>query len=159
MTLRLEVDVVATAADGLPTAARLQQAADAAFAVAARSERPFEDTRIVGVRIVDAAESAALNEQWRQKAYATNVLAFPAAPPVVHLDDEPASGGDLVICAPVVLREAAEQGKTPAAHCLHMLVHGCLHLLGYDHLSNDDAELMEALERQALAALDIADPY
>jgi probable rRNA maturation factor len=67
--------------------------------------------------------------------------------------------GDIVVCAPVVQREAAEQGKAPAAHWAHMLVHGSLHLLGYDHLDDNDAESMETLEKQILAEWDIDDPY
>ena len=108
------------------------------------------------IRLVDAAESQTLNNQYRHKDYPTNVLSFPAdLPPELNIP----LLGDLVICVPVVNREAAEQGKLPEAHWAHMVIHGCLHLLGHDHIDDDDAEVMEQLERQLLAELGIADPY
>jgi probable rRNA maturation factor len=103
------------------------------------------------VRIVDEAESAALNERYAHKKGATNVLAFPGG--------EPTALGDLVICAAVVAREAAEQGKARKSHWAHMVIHGCLHLRGYDHMNAADASVMEARERELLAELGIADPY
>lgn len=110
----------------------------------------------VAIRIVDADEGQALNLQYRGRDYATNVLSFPAdLPPGVNLP----LIGDLVICAPVVAREAAEQGKKPTDHWAHMTVHGTLHLLGYDHMEDAEAEAMEALETRILAGLGIADPY
>ena len=108
------------------------------------------------IRLVDAAESQTLNSQYRHKDSATNVLSFPAdLPPELNIP----LLGDLVICVPVVNREAAEQGKLAEAHWAHMVIHGCLHLLGHDHIDDDDAEVMEQLERQLLAELGIADPY
>ncbi len=108
------------------------------------------------IRLVDAAESQTLNSQYRHKDSPTNVLSFPAdLPPELNIP----LLGDLVICVPVVNREAAEQGKTPEAHWAHMVIHGCLHLLGHDHIDDDEAEAMEQLERQLLAELDMADPY
>ena len=108
------------------------------------------------IRIVDAREGRALNRDYRGKDYATNVLSFPAElPPGVDLP----LIGDLAICAPVVLREAAEQGKSLKNHILHLSVHGALHLLGYDHVRDDEAEEMEALERAILKGLNVPDPY
>lgn len=109
------------------------------------------------IRLVDEAEGRELNHTWRQKDYATNVLSFPADVPDDLLDIPLL--GDLVICVPVVEREAAEQGKALQAHWAHLVIHGCLHLLGYDHLDDDEAEEMESLERQLLAELGHPDPY
>ncbi|MBT1120571.1 rRNA maturation RNase YbeY [Pseudomonas nitrititolerans] len=109
------------------------------------------------IRLVDEAEGRELNRTWRQKDYATNVLSFPADVPD-ELLDVPLLG-DLVICVPVVAREAAEQGKPLMAHWAHLVIHGCLHLLGYDHTEDAEAEEMEDLERQLLAELGHPDPY
>lgn len=110
----------------------------------------------LGVRIVNERESAALNARYRHKRKSTNVLAFPFEPPPGVASTVL---GDLVICAPVVTREAAQQGKPVAAHYAHLTVHGALHLLGWDHEDDAEAEAMEAREREILAALGIADPY
>jgi probable rRNA maturation factor len=108
------------------------------------------------VRIVDEAESAELNETYRHKNGPTNVLSFPfEAPPQVELN----LIGDLVVCAPVVQREAKEQGKQEPAHWAHMVVHGTLHLLGYDHLQQDEAEAMERRETSIMEALGFENPY
>jgi probable rRNA maturation factor len=109
---------------------------------------------VVGIRVVGSREGRALNERWRRRGYATNVLSFPAAPEFSgrHL-------GDIVVCAPVVAREAREQGKELAAHWAHMVVHGTLHLLGFDHVRATDARRMEGRERALLARLGFADPY
>ena len=110
----------------------------------------------LAIRIVDEREGQALNRHYRGKDYATNVLSFPAElPEGVKLP----LLGDLVICAPVVAREAAEQGKPVAAHYAHLTVHGVLHLLGWDHEHDKDAEAMEQLEREILAELGLPDPY
>ncbi len=109
------------------------------------------------IRLVDEAEGRELNRTWRQKDYATNVLSFPADVPDELLDIPLL--GDLVICVPVVAREAAEQGKPLMAHWAHLVIHGCLHLLGYDHTEDAEAEEMEDLERQLLAELGHPDPY
>ena len=110
----------------------------------------------LAIRIVDEREGQALNRHYRGKDYATNVLSFPAElPEGVKLP----LLGDLVICAPVVAREAAEQGKPVAAHYAHLTVHGVLHLLGWDHEDAREAECMEQLEREILAGLGIDDPY
>ena len=110
----------------------------------------------LAIRIVDTQEGRTLNREYRSKDYATNVLSFPVElPPGVRLP----LIGDLAICAPVVTREAAEQGKPARNHWAHMTVHGVLHLLGYDHIEDAEAEAMEALETRILAGLGIADPY
>ncbi|OEC33259.1 probable rRNA maturation factor [Pseudomonas cuatrocienegasensis] len=109
------------------------------------------------IRLVDEAEGRELNHTYRERDYATNVLSFPADVPDEMLDIPLL--GDLVICVPVVEREAGEQGKALDAHWAHLVVHGCLHLLGYDHIDDDEAEEMEALERALLAELGHPDPY
>ncbi|WP_054892825.1 MULTISPECIES: rRNA maturation RNase YbeY [unclassified Pseudomonas] len=109
------------------------------------------------IRLVDEAEGRELNNTYRHKDYATNVLSFPADVPDELLDIPLL--GDLVICVPVVEREASEQGKALEAHWAHLVIHGCLHLLGYDHIDDDEAEEMEALERELLAELGHPDPY
>ena len=114
----------------------------------------------LAIRIVDAKEGRALNHHYRGKDYATNVLSFPA-----ELPEGLPKGvklpllGDLVICAPVVAREAKEQGKPLAAHYAHLTVHGALHLLGWDHEDDKEADAMEQLEREILADLGLPDPY
>jgi probable rRNA maturation factor len=110
----------------------------------------------VCIRIVGAREALALNRRYRDRDYATNVLSFPAELPAGCAC---ALLGDLAICAPVVAREAREQGKTPRSHYAHMTVHGILHLLGYDHQDEPSASRMETLETQILASFGIADPY
>lgn len=109
------------------------------------------------IRIVDEAEGAELNLTYRGKRGPTNVLSFPFEPPP-GIDDLELIG-DLVICAPVVEREAIEQGKALAAHWAHMVVHGTLHLLGYDHLTEGQATEMEALETDILLGLGFSAPY
>lgn len=119
-----------------------------------------KDAEVV-IRLVDEDESAALNEAYRQKKGPTNVLSFPFESPS-GLPDGALSEetlGDLVICAPVVLREAEEQGKQAAAHWAHMVIHGCLHLQGYDHINDDDAHVMELLEIKLLNSIGIKNPY
>ncbi|MBJ8502065.1 MULTISPECIES: rRNA maturation RNase YbeY [Acinetobacter] len=115
----------------------------------------------IGVACVDLDESQQLNLQYREKDKPTNVLSFPSDIPeevLPMLDGLPL--GDLVICIPVVLQEALEQKKTAQNHFAHLLVHGVLHLLGYDHeTSDEDAEEMEGLEIEILAKLNISNPY
>ena len=114
----------------------------------------------LAIRIVDVDEGRALNRHYRGKDYATNVLSFPAErPPGLPKNARFPLLGDLVICAPVVAKEAASQNKPLAAHYAHLTVHGCLHLLGWDHEDDADAHAMEQLEREILAGLGIADPY
>lgn len=109
------------------------------------------------IRLVDEAEGRELNHTWRHKDYATNVLSFPADVPDDMLDIPLL--GDLVICVQVVEREAREQDKLLEAHWAHLVIHGCLHLLGYDHIDDEEADEMEALERTLLAELGHPDPY
>ena len=132
----------AVPAAGIPSAASLR-----AWAETARGQKKGEIT----IRIVDADEGRALNRDWRGKDYATNVLSFPF--------EEPGYLGDIVICAEVVAREAVEQRKTPRAHWAHLVVHGVLHLMGHDHIADDEAEKMEALERKLLSRIGFSDPY
>lgn len=114
----------------------------------------------LAIRIVDAKEGRSLNRHYRGKDYATNVLSFPAEiPEGLPKGVKFPLLGDLVICAPVVAREAAEQGKPLAAHYAHLTVHGVLHLLGWDHEDEREADAMEQLEREILAELGIGDPY
>jgi probable rRNA maturation factor len=114
----------------------------------------------LAIRMVDEAEGRALNRHYRGKDYATNVLSFPA-----ELPEGLPKGmkfpllGDLVICAPVVAREAKEQNKPLLAHYAHLTVHGVLHLLGWDHMDDKEAVAMEQLEREILAELGVDDPY
>ncbi len=113
----------------------------------------------VTLRIVDEPESAELNLRYRGTSGSTNVLSFPAEAFAGDSPDEMLPLGDLVVCAPVLAREAVEQRKPLAAHWAHIVIHGGLHLLGYDHMTEAEAEVMERRERQLLAALGIADPY
>ena len=122
------------------------------------------DSRIreadLALRLVDEEEGRAFNRHYRGRDYATNVLSFPAErPPGLPENAHFPLLGDLVICAPVVAREAAEQGKPLAAHYAHLTVHGCLHLLGWDHENDADAQAMEQLEREILAGMGLPDPY
>lgn len=115
---------------------------------------------VVGIRIIDELESVQLNNQYRHKDYATNVLSFTNDLPSHILDTlEEIPLGDLAICAPVVEREASEQNKTLQAHWAHMVIHGVLHLRGFDHEDENEAEAMESLECAILARLNLADPY
>ena len=136
---------------GLPAATSFRRWVEAALRGAKR-RKPAE----LAIRIVGADEGRALNRDYRGKDYATNVLSFPVElPPGVALP----LIGDLAICAPVVQREAAEQGKAVRDHWAHLTIHGVLHLLGHDHVDERDATVMEALETRVLAGLGIADPY
>ena len=126
----------------LPTPAQFRLWAKAALRV---------DTEVT-IRIVDDAEGRALNRDYRHKDYATNVLTFP-------LTEEPHLMGDIIICAPVVEKEAKEQNKDLLAHYAHLTVHGILHLHGYDHETDAQAELMEGLETAIVTKLGYASPY
>ena len=125
----------------------------ASTALKGRTE--FEEPELT-IRLTDEEESQALNSEYRGKDKPTNVLSFPfEMPPGIPLE----LLGDLIICVGVVEQEAQEQAKTTEAHWAHMVIHGCLHLLGYDHIKDDEAEEMEALERDLLASLGYPDPY
>ncbi len=136
-------------ASNLPDEQQIQGWVDAAL------QNHPSDTEIV-VRIVDEQESAELNQQYRHKSGPTNILSFPVdLPEGIELD----LLGDLVICAPVLEKEAIEQQKVLADHWAHIIIHGVLHLLGYDHIEDDEAELMESKEISILNTLKIANPY
>ncbi|NHO65038.1 rRNA maturation RNase YbeY [Aestuariicella hydrocarbonica] len=143
----------------LPSEAQLQQWTLAALTQVSRHGTPQKaigEQAELSIRIVDREESQQLNHQYRQKDKPTNVLSFPAdLPAELNLP----LLGDLVICAPVVTEEASEQNKTLNAHWAHMLVHGTLHLLGYDHINDSDAEIMEQLETDILRELGFPPPY
>ncbi|MCC1496533.1 rRNA maturation RNase YbeY [Alcanivorax sp. 1008] len=118
----------------------------------------------IAIRIIDESESQSLNHDYRGKDYPTNVLSFPFEPPEGMPEEmraELGEGiiGDIAICAPVVAREAQEQGKASEAHWAHMVVHGVLHLLGHDHVDDAGADIMEALEVRVLSELGYANPY
>lgn len=147
----IELDLQnACSAGGLPAAEDFQRWCEIAL-------RARQGDSELTIRLVDEAEGQELNRTWRGKDYPTNVLSFPADVPDEFLDIPLL--GDMVICAQVVAREAAEQGKAPMAHWAHLVIHGCLHLLGYDHIEDAEAEEMEALERVLLAELGYPDPY
>jgi probable rRNA maturation factor len=128
------------------------------FAEWIRAALPSDAHGEIAVRIVDEVESATLNERYRGRKGATNVLAFESDPAVAGLDPLPPIG-DLVICAAVVEREARDQNKPIGAHWAHIVVHGALHLIGYDHDSDRAAHEMENKEREVLARLGYPDPY
>lgn len=134
-----------------PRRERVRRWASAAIAMLAT---PAGDYRLT-VRFVDLEEGAALNRGFRGKNGATNVLTFPYADAAITDSVE----ADIVVCLPVVEREAVEQGKDAMTHCAHLVVHGVLHAAGLDHDTDDDARAMEALEVQALMRFAIADPY
>ncbi|CAI3802614.1 rRNA maturation RNase YbeY [Rheinheimera sp. MM224] len=149
MSITLDLQL-ASEAQNLPTEAQFQQWLEAAIL-------PFQEIAEVTVRIVDEEESQQLNFDYREKDKPTNVLSFPfELPPGV---EELPLLGDLVICAQVVAAEAQEQGKELHHHWAHMVVHGCLHLLGFDHINDEDAEQMEAEEILILQQLGIKNPY
>lgn len=175
LNLWLEVEdslVAAPLADGgLPSEADFQHWAEAVLVLLRERAVALDDDGLsaavhagaaleLAIRLVGDAESRALNHDYRGKDKPTNVLSFPAELPEVvlaGLDERPL--GDLVICAPVVAREADEQGKALAAHWAHMTVHGMLHLLGHDHIEAADAAVMEPLEIAILARLGWDNPY
>jgi probable rRNA maturation factor len=148
MALRIDIQVAVRGTD-LPAQDQLRQWARRAWLDAeARAE--------VVLRLASEAESRRLNDEFRGQDRPTNVLSFPYEPlPELGLHHV----GDIVLCAPVVTREAAEQGKPEPAHWAHMVVHGMLHLQGYDHIEPADAVEMESLEAEILNELGFADPY
>ena len=144
----LEIQI-ATEATDYPDLQQFQQWVDATPA-----GREYEAEIVI--RLVDEAESAELNQQYRNKLGPTNILSFPfEAPEGMELD----LLGDLVICAPLIAQEARQQNKQAGHHWAHITVHGVLHLLGYDHIEDQDAEQMETLEIEILSKLNIANPY
>ena len=158
--LHLDVQAVVKRV-GVPTNKKLQAWAQAAYLVhhAAHGGRRKQTVMPVQVslKLVGSAESRRLNLQWRDQDHATNVLSFPAGE---QFEFEPVpSLGDLAICVPVVTREAKQQGITQEAHWAHLIIHGVLHLLGYDHEKVRDAAVMEACEVALLEQLGFANPY
>lgn len=145
-------------AGGWPAADMLEalalRAVEAAADGAGRKVRPGST---VSLLFTDDARIRALNAQWRGKDKATNVLSFPSAAPATAV--QPAQLGDIVLAYDTVAREAETEGKPFEHHLTHLIVHGFLHLLGYDHETAEEAEAMEALERKVLQGLAIADPY
>jgi probable rRNA maturation factor len=145
MGVRPQVDIqIASRLTGIPTPAQFRRWICAAL------EQPATLT----LRVVNAAEGRNLNSAFRGKDYATNVLTF-----VYHEPGSPMLMGDLVLCAPVVAREAREQGKHLIDHYAHLTIHGALHLSGMDHEKPRDAKKMEAREVELLAQLGVANPY
>jgi len=153
------VDVqVAAGLSDVPDVSEIQKWLDKAIShVGTDATRDFE----VSVRIVAEEEGRALNRQFRERDNATNVLSFPLldASSATLPRELPLALGDIVICGPVVVREACEQGKKNDDHWAHMLVHGALHLFGYDHQSDEQSAVMESLEARILAAGGVGDPY
>jgi probable rRNA maturation factor len=146
---------VATDAPALPPADDFQR-----WALAALQEAGFQSAAEITVRVVDADESQALNRDYRHQDKPTNVLSFPNELPDFLREQLPALPlGDLVICAPVMAQEAAQHGKREADYWAHLTVHGVLHLLGFDHIEDAEAEIMEGHEVAILRALGMADPY
>ena len=160
---------IATSDEDVPEGVDLSQWADAALSASQRlracvgQDEPRLPTGCMTIRLVGRSESQHLNETFRRKSGPTNVLAFPGYvgenSTLVEMPDADNELGDLVICLPVVYREAAEQGKTPLAHLAHLVVHGTLHLAGYDHEDDESAEQMEGLETEVMKHLGFADPY
>ncbi|HDP88812.1 MAG TPA: rRNA maturation RNase YbeY [Thioalkalivibrio sp.] len=149
---RLAVEMQHAAEGVRPADADLARWAEAAW-------RGTGDAEVV-IRLVEADESQALNRDYRGKDRPTNVLSFPfEAPPGVPAEDLGGYLGDLVICTPVVRAEALEQGKSEESHWAHMVVHGMLHLQGFDHIDTAEAEEMETIEKEILFRLGYSDPY
>ncbi|WP_034913343.1 MULTISPECIES: rRNA maturation RNase YbeY [Erwinia] len=145
----LDLQLACDSAEGLPPEADFQRWLEAVLP-------QFQAESEVTIRVVDEAESHTLNHTYRGKDKPTNVLSFPfEAPPGIELP----LLGDLIICRQVVEKEAVEQDKPLLAHWAHMVIHGSLHLLGYDHIDDDEAEEMESIETEIMLALGYDDPY
>lgn len=149
MTIVLDLQIAVKNEKDLPTYEDILLWLDSTLA-------KFKPQAEVTVRVVDEPESQELNHDYRGKDKPTNVLSFPfEAPPGIDID----LLGDLVICKQVVEREAIEQNKPLISHWAHMVVHGCLHLLGYDHIEDQEAEEMESLETEIMKSMGYSDPY
>ncbi len=151
------VDIqIETTAKNLPTAADIEQWCRCALQPPYAASNDDEDPLEMTVRIVDEDESAELNSDYRGKSGPTNVLSFPfESPPEVTIN----LLGDLVICAPVVEREAQQQNKSAQAHWAHMVIHGTLHLQGFDHIEDEEATIMEDIETRIIQGLGFPPPY
>ncbi|GAA5109402.1 rRNA maturation RNase YbeY [Orbus sasakiae] len=145
----LDLQIVSENHENLPTEAQINQWLNVILP-------PFMPNAELTIRIVDQAESQQLNHTYRQKNKPTNVLSFPFESPV---EMETPLLGDLIICKQIIEQEAQEQHKSLTSHWAHMIVHGCLHLLGYDHIDDDEAEEMEGLEIEIMAELGFSNPY
>ncbi|MDN3696617.1 rRNA maturation RNase YbeY [Vibrio cortegadensis] len=149
MSIELDLQLAVENESGLPSENDIQGWLD-------KTITQFQPQAELTVRIVDEQESHQLNYDYRGKDKPTNVLSFPfEAPPGIEID----LLGDLIICRQVVEKEAEEQSKPLLAHWAHMVVHGSLHLLGYDHIENDEAEEMESLETEIMQSMGYDDPY
>ncbi|MEZ8797154.1 rRNA maturation RNase YbeY [Vibrio cyclitrophicus 1F53] len=149
MSIELDLQLAVENEQGLPTKQDIQLWLN-------KTIPQFQENAELTVRIVDTQESHQLNHEYRGKDKPTNVLSFPfEAPPGIELD----LLGDLIICRQVVEKEAEEQNKPLLAHWAHMVVHGSLHLLGYDHIEDDEAEEMESLETEIMQTMGFEDPY
>ncbi|MBY7661522.1 rRNA maturation RNase YbeY [Vibrio atlanticus] len=149
MSIELDLQLAVENEQGLPTEQDIQLWLN-------KTIPQFQENAELTVRIVETQESHQLNHEYRGKDKPTNVLSFPfEAPPGIELD----LLGDLIICRQVVEKEAEEQNKPLLAHWAHMVVHGSLHLLGYDHIEDDEAEEMESLETEIMQTMGFEDPY
>ncbi|WP_047045009.1 rRNA maturation RNase YbeY [Vibrio mexicanus] len=149
MAIELDLQLAVEDNNGLPIESDMQRWLDVTIS-------KFQPQAELTVRIVDTEESHQLNHEYRGKDKPTNVLSFPfEAPPGMEID----LLGDLIICRQVVEQEAQDQSKPVIAHWAHMVVHGSLHLLGYDHIDDDEAEEMESLETEIMQELGFEDPY
>jgi probable rRNA maturation factor len=158
LTLEVQYGVPRT---GIPTTKRLRTWAQAAYEVhhaAHGGSRRRVPPVQVSLRLVGTAESRKLNRDWRDEDHATNVLSFPAGETLERVNNIP-SLGDLAICVPLMKREARQQDKTLQSHWAHLMIHGTLHLLGYDHEVERDAQVMEAAEIAIMDGFGFADPY
>ena len=147
MTVNIDIQY-ATTKTGVPGPVKLRKWARLGLA-------DVRDEAVMTIRIVSKKESAALNKAWRGMNKATNVLSFPAGDNPLM----PELLGDIVLCADVIADEAGQQDKRPDAHWAHMVIHGILHLAGYDHIKPRDAKKMEAIEISKLASLSFPNPY
>jgi probable rRNA maturation factor len=148
-TFILDLQIASEQQDNLPTEQQIMQWLEVILP-------QFVDNAEVTIRIVDKEESQYLNHTYRNKDKPTNVLSFPFVSPI---EIEVPLLGDLVICKQVVEAEASEQQKSLTSHWAHMIVHGCLHLLGYDHILDEEAEEMENIEIEIMAQLGFDNPY
>ncbi len=147
MTIKIDIQY-ATGSEDVPDPKKIRKWARVGLG-------EIRDEAALTIRIVDEKESAALNKAWRRKHKSTNVLSFPAGENPLM----PELLGDIVLCVQVISREASEQKKHPDAHWAHMIIHGILHLAGYDHINDRDAKIMESIEIQKLNTLKFPNPY
>ncbi len=148
MSINLDIQNV-SGSDNLPDNESITKWAGLAL------DKQHQDAEIT-LRVVDINEGQTLNKEWRKKDSATNVLSFPVGEPIEHA---PNLLGDIVVCAPIVEKEAKEQGKSIEAHWAHLIIHGILHLQGYDHESDEEASVMETKEIKILKKAGYTNPY